>query len=125
MVLSDGMGVKGARVNGATASVGGKEFRESSVEVIGDKGGDDVFVAIRNDKKVTRTDGIEVVLPSRARKYTWLRTCGTRSMSLYVSIHCFGLQRFGFGLLVQDHGQGGNRGRGMGWDVFNKGGDDG
>ena len=67
VVLSDGTGVKGARVDSATASIGGKEFRKGGVEVVGDKGGDDVLVAIRNDKKVTRTNSVEVVLPARAR----------------------------------------------------------
>ena len=100
MVLSDRTGVKGARVDGATVSVGGEEFRKSGVEVVRNKGGDDVLVAIRNDKKVMRTNSVEVVLPARARKHTWLRACGTGSTSLCVSVHRFSLQRFSFGLLV-------------------------
>ena len=100
MVLSDGTGMKGARVDGAAMSVSGKELREGHVEVIGDEGGNDVLIAIRDYKEVTRTNSIEVVLPARARKYTRLRACGTGSASFCVSIHCFSLQCFGFGLLV-------------------------
>jgi len=90
-VLSDGMGMKGVRVDGAATSIGGKEFGEGSVKVVGDKGGDDVLVAIWNDKKVMRTDGVEVVLPSRAREHAWLRTCGTGGTPLCISVHRFAL----------------------------------
>jgi len=100
MVLSNRTGMKGARVDSTATSISGKELGKGCVEVVGNKGGDDVLVAVRNNKKVTRTNGIEVVLPARAREYTWLRTCGTGSTSLHVSVHRFGLQRFGFGLLV-------------------------
>jgi len=82
--------MKGARVDGTTMSVSGKELGKGGVEVVGNEGGDDVLVAVGNDKKVARTKGVEVVLPSRARKYTWLRAGGTGSMSLCISVHCLG-----------------------------------
>jgi len=100
VVLSDGMGVKGARVDGTTASISGKELGEGCMEVVGDEGGNDVLIAIRNNEEVTRTNGVEVVLPARTRKHTWLGTCGTRGMFLCVSVHRFGFQRFDFDLLV-------------------------
>jgi len=70
VVLSNRMGMKGARVDGATASVGGEELRKSGVEVVRNKGGDDVLIAIRNDKKVMCTNGVEVVVPSWTRVYS-------------------------------------------------------
>jgi len=91
VVLSNGMGMQGTRVDGATTSISGKEFRKGCVEIVGDKGGNDVLVAVRDNKKVMHTNSVEVVLPARARKYTQLRACGTGSMSLYVSVHCFSL----------------------------------
>jgi len=100
VVLSNGTGVKGARVDGTTTSISGKELGKGHVEVVGDEGGNDVLIAIRDNKEVTRTNGVEVVLPAGTRKYTRLRACGTGSMSFYISIHYFSLQRFGFGLLV-------------------------
>ena len=77
MVLSDGTGVKGARVDGATTSIGGEELGKGCVKVIGNEGGNNVLVTVMDDNKVMRTNGVEVVLPSRARKYTWLRAGGT------------------------------------------------
>jgi len=91
VVLSDGMGVKGARVDGAATSISGEELREGSMEVVGDERGDDVLLAIRNDKEVTCTNSVEVVLPARARKYIWLGASRTGGTPLYVSIHRFGL----------------------------------
>ena len=44
MVLPNRTGMKGARVDSATASVSGKEFRKGGVEIIGNKRGNDVFV---------------------------------------------------------------------------------
>ena len=90
MVLSNRMSMKGARVDGTTASIGGKEFGKGGVEVIGNEGGDDVLVAIRNDKKVVGANGIEIVFPSWTRVYTRLRASGTRSASFCVSIHHLG-----------------------------------
>ena len=90
MVLSYRIGMKGARVDGATASIGGKELGKGHVKVIGNEGGNDVLITIRNDKKVTCTNGVEIVLPSQARKYTWLGAGRTGSTSLCISIHCLG-----------------------------------
>ena len=90
MVLSDGTGVKGARVDGTASSIGGKELEKGHVKVVRNEGGDDILFTVRDDKKVTCTNGVEVVLPSGARKYTWLRAGGTRSASLCISIHRFG-----------------------------------
>ena len=91
VVLSNGTGMKGARVDGATASVSGEKFGEGCMEVIGDEWHNDVLIAIRDNEEMTCTSSVEVVLPARARKYARLRACGTRSMSLCVSIHhlCF------------------------------------
>ena len=120
MVLSDRISMKGARVDGTTAPIGGKEFGKGGVEVIRNKRGDDILVAIRNDKKVASANGIEIVLPSWTRVYAWLRASGTGSASFCISIHCLSLQCVGFGLLVQDYSHGGNRGRGTRWDIFDK-----
>ena len=124
-MLPDRASMKGARVNGTATSIGGEEFGKGGVEVVGDEGGDNVLFAIGNDEKVVGTNGVEVVLPPRSWVNSWLRTIGTRGASLCVSIPCFGFQRFGFSLLVQDHSHGGNRGMGTGWNVFNEGGNDG
>jgi len=106
---------------GAAMSIGGEEFRKGGVEVVGDEGGDNVLFTVRNDEKVAGTNSVKVVLPPRSWVNSWLRTIGTRGASLCVSVPCFGLQCFGFGLLVQDHSHGRNRGRGTGWNVFNEG----
>jgi len=120
-VVSNRMGMEGARVNCAATSIGGKEFRECRVKVVRNKGGNDVFIAVGNNKKVACADGVEVVLPTQAREYTRLGAGRTRSASFYVSVHCFGLQRLGFSLLIQDHSHGRDRGRRAGWDVFDEG----
>ena len=44
--------MEGVRVNRAATSIGGKEFRECHVKVVRNKGGNDVFIAVGNDKKV-------------------------------------------------------------------------
>ena len=67
MVVSDGTGVKGARVDGTTTSIRGEELGKGCIEVVGNKGGNDVLIAIRNDKEVTRTNSVKVILPARAR----------------------------------------------------------
>ena len=90
MVLSYSAGMKGARVDGATASVGSEEFRKGGVEIVRNERGDDVFVAIRDDKEVTCTNSVEVVLPARTGEDAWLRACRTGSASFCVSIHHFG-----------------------------------
>ena len=92
MVLSNQTGMKGTRVNGAATSVGGEELGKGGVKIVGNEGRNNVLVAVRDDKKETRTNGVEVVLPSWAREYTWLRASGTWCMSLCISIHCFGCQ---------------------------------
>ena len=91
MVLSDRTSMKGARVDSTTASIGGKEFRKSGVEVIRNKGGNDILIAIQNDKKVASANGIEIVFPSQTRMYAWLRTSGTGSASFCISIHYLSL----------------------------------
>jgi len=67
VVLPDRMGMKRARVNRAATSISGKELREGHVKIIRDEGGDDVFFAVRDNKEVTCTNGVKVVLPARAR----------------------------------------------------------
>ena len=91
VVLSNWTSVKGTGVDRAATAVSGKKFREGGMEVIGDEGGDYVFFTIRDDKEVTSTSTVEVVLPSGARVNSWLRAVGTRSSSFYVSIHGFSL----------------------------------
>ena len=91
MVLPNRTGMKGARVDSAAASVSSKKFREGGVEIIGNERGNDIFVTVGNDKEVTRTNGVEVVLPARTGKDTWLGACGTGSTSLCVSVHHLGL----------------------------------
>jgi len=83
--------MKGVRVDGTTMSISSKELGKGGVEIVRNKRGDDVLVAIRNDKKVARTHGIKVVLPSQAGEHTWLRAGGTRSASFCFSIHCLSL----------------------------------
>ena len=90
MVLSNGTSMKGARMDGTSASVSGEELWESGVKVVGDEWGNDVLITVWNDKKVAHTHSIEIVLPSQAREYTQLRASGTRSTSLCISVHCFG-----------------------------------
>jgi len=91
MVLSNGTGMKGVRVDSAAMSISGKEFREGRVEVVGNEGGDDILIAVGNNKKVTHTNRVEIVLPTWSREYTWLRACRAWSMSLCVSVPCFSL----------------------------------
>ena len=100
VVLSNWTSVKGTGVDHATMAVSGKEFRESGMEVIRDKGGDYVFFTIGNDKKVTGPDSVEIVLPSRTWVNSWLGAIRAGSLSLYISFHCFSFQRVSFGLLV-------------------------
>jgi len=90
VVLSNGTGMKGARMNGATVSIGSEKFRESHVEVIGNERGDNVLFTVRDNKEMMRTNGVKIVFPTRARVYAWLRAHGTWSTSLCVSIHRFG-----------------------------------
>jgi len=70
MVVAHRMSMKGARVDGTAMAIGGQKFREGSVKIIGDKGGDHIFFTIRNDKEVAGAGGHEVVLLAWARKYT-------------------------------------------------------
>ena len=74
----------------AAATVCGKELGESGMEIIRNKGGNDVLLAIGNDKEVAGACGCEVILPAGAGENTRLGTIGTRSLSLCVSICGFG-----------------------------------
>ena len=95
------------------------------MKIIRDEGGDDVLFAVRNNKEVVGACFSEVVLPPRAWEDAWLRTIGTWSLSFGISIHSFEFYVLRFGLLVQDHSHGGDRGRGTRWDCLNVGGFDG
>jgi len=86
-VLPNWASMKGARVNGTSATIGGKEFGEGSVEVIGDEGGNDILLTIWNDEKVTCACGIEVVLPPGTREDARLGTSGTGSVLFSISVH--------------------------------------
>jgi len=100
VVLSHWASVKRARVDCAATAIGSEKFRESGMEVVRNKQGDDVFFAIRNDEEMAGPDGVKVVLPSRSRVDSRLRTFGTGSLSFYVSVHCLCFQRISLGLLV-------------------------
>jgi len=100
VVLPDWVCMKGARVDCTAMAVSGKELRKGGMEVIRDEGGDNVLFAVRNDKEVTGTNGVEVVLPSGTREDTRLGTSGTGSMLFSISLHRFGFQHISFGLLV-------------------------
>jgi len=89
VVLSNRTSVEGTRVDGAAMSIGGEELGEGCMEVVGDEEGHDVLVAIRDNEEVTRTNGIEVVLPARAREYSWLRASGTGSAPFCICVHRF------------------------------------
>jgi len=92
MVLSNWACMEGARVNCATTTVGGEKFREGGVEVVRDEGGNDIFVAIRNDKEMVGACCGEVVPPAGTREDARLRTVGTGGLSFCVSIHGLGFQ---------------------------------
>ena len=64
MVLSYSTGMKGTRVDGAATSVSGEEFRKGRVKVVGDEWGDDILIAVGNDKEMARTNGVKVILPA-------------------------------------------------------------
>ena len=124
MVLSDWASVKRTRMDCAATTISGKEFGKSGVEIIRDEGGNDIFFAIRDDKEMAGTNGVKIVLPSWTWVNAWLGTVGTGSLFLYLNVHCLSFQCVSFGLLVQDHGQGGDRRRGTRWDILNEGGND-
>jgi len=87
VVLPNRVSVKGARVNCTAMTISGKKFREGGMKVVGNKGGDDVLFAIRNDKEMASTSCVEVVLPSRTWVNSWLRTIRTGSASFCISVH--------------------------------------
>ena len=100
VVLSNWTSIKGTGVDHAATAVSGKKFGIGGMEVIGDEGGNYVFLAVRDDKEVASTSTIEVVLPPGARVNSWLRAVGTGSVSLCVSVPYFGFQRVSLSLLV-------------------------
>jgi len=77
-------------VDCAAATVSGEEFREGGMEVIRNKGGDDIFVAVRNHKEVTGACHCEVVPPARTRENARLRTIGTGGSPFCIGIHSLG-----------------------------------
>ena len=87
MVLPNSASIKGVGMNAAATTIGGKELREGSMEIVRDDGGNNVFLAIWDDKKVASTGGVEVVLPSRTWVDSWLRTVGTGSAPFSISVH--------------------------------------
>jgi len=52
MVLSDRTGMKRARVDHAATSISSEELRKGHIKVIGNEGGNDILVAVRNDKEI-------------------------------------------------------------------------
>ena len=89
-VVPNWASIKGVRMDHTATTVRSKEFREGGMEIIGDEWGNDVLFSIGNDKEVAGTDGVEVVLPSGTRENTWLRTSGTWSSLLGISVHSLG-----------------------------------
>ena len=90
MVLSDSMSIEGMGMDSAAATISRKQFGECGVKVIGNEWHNNIFFAIWDDKEVAGAHGIEIVLPSRARVDTWLRTSGTGGALLGCSVHCLG-----------------------------------
>jgi len=117
--------MKRTGVDRATTAISSKELGKGGVEIVRNEGSYNVLFAIRDDKEMAGPDSIEVVFPSGPWVNSWLRAIGTWSSSFYVSAHRLSLQRFGFGLLVQDYGHGGDGRRGAGRNVFNESRDDG
>jgi len=89
-VLPNWASVKGARMDGASATISGKEFGKGGMEVVRNERGDDVLFTIWDDEEVAGTHGVEVVLPPGTGKDTRLGTSGTRSAFFSISVHCFG-----------------------------------
>ena len=88
VVVSDWVSMERAGMNCATVAVSSKKFGEGGMEIVGDEGGNNVFLAIGDNKEMASANGVEVVLPSGTWVDSWLRTIGTGSSSLYVSVHC-------------------------------------
>jgi len=82
--------VKGARVNGATMAIGGKELRKGGVEVIRNKGGDDILFIIRDNKEVAGACCGKIVPPARTRENARLGTSRTGSALFSLSVPSFG-----------------------------------
>jgi len=74
-------------MDGTAVAISGQKFWEGGVKVILDEGGNNIVIAIRDDKIVMGAHYIEVVLPPRTRVDTRLRTSWGRSLILLVSLH--------------------------------------
>ena len=74
-------------MDSAAMSVGGMEFGEGVVEVILNKGGDNIFFACGDDKEMVGPIGVEVVLPSWTRMDTGLWAYRGWSLILLVSLY--------------------------------------
>jgi len=83
--------MKRTGVDRATMAVSSKEFGKGGMEIIRDKGGDDVLFAIRDDKEMAGPNGVEVVLPSWTWVYSWLGTVQAWGSPFCVSIYRFDL----------------------------------
>lgn len=91
-MVPDWASMKRAGVDGASATIGGKEFRECGVEVVRYEGGNDILVTIWNDKEVASTCRREIILPTRARENAWLRTTWARSLLFSGLVHGLDVQ---------------------------------
>ena len=89
VVVPYGSGMERTGMDGATTTVSGKEFWECGVEVVRDEGGNNILIAVGNDKEVTGACGCKVVLPAWAWEYARLRTAGTGGLSFGISVHDF------------------------------------
>jgi len=89
MVVPNGSGMEGTGMDSAATTIGGKKFWECGIKVVGNERGNNVLIAIGNDKEMTGASGCEIVLPTRAWEYAGLRTTGTGGLPFGISIHSF------------------------------------
>ena len=90
MVLSYWASMERARIDCTSMAICSKELGKGGMKIVGDERGNDILIAIRNDKEVAGTCGRKVVLPARTGEDARLGTIGTRSLSFSFSIHGFG-----------------------------------
>jgi len=97
--------VKGSGVDGAVASIGGEEFWERVAEIIANEGGDNIFVAERDNEEMACPSGVEIVLPAGTRVSARLWISRGQCSILLVLHQCRNHRVLVRDLMVQDHGQ--------------------
>ena len=103
--MAVGTSVKRAGVNGAVAAISRQELREGASHVVTNKGGDDIFFAIWDDKVMTGVGLSPILDPARSWVDAGLRTRGTRGLPFGVSFLCLdqGLLRCKFVIKYDRH----------------------